>query len=203
MSLITRNQRCVWSIRENRIDVPNVQVSVVHRPSNHAPRLLGRDIAPRKTVEPARTRQSKPKEREKDFRSVANFALGASSKAAGSALSRPRSHISSSLSWEKLASTAPAIVPEAMSGLPRAGLQANVALRVICFNWTIAGHGSGGCCCCEKLVMWLAPLKFQFNLKVASKSRARVARSAWNSPTDYLRQREKCISATVEACLLV
>jgi len=141
MGLIARNQRRLRTIRENRINIPNVQVSIVHRASNYAPRLLRRHIPPGQTVKPAPTRQSKPKEREKDFRSVASFAVGASSKAALSALSRSRSHISSSLSWEKLASTAPAIVPEAMSGLPRAGLQAKVALRVICFNWTIVGHG--------------------------------------------------------------
>src|ERR1700737_4328583 len=30
------------------------------------------------------------------------------------------------------------MVPEAISGFPLAGLHANVALRVICFNWTMS-----------------------------------------------------------------
>ena len=36
------------------------------------------------------------------------------------------------------------MVPEAIKGFPLAGLHANVAFLVICFNWTMADEGLEG-----------------------------------------------------------
>jgi hypothetical protein len=49
--VIARDQWCA-RVRENGIDVPDIQVSIVHGSSNHAARFIRRDISPCKTIEP-------------------------------------------------------------------------------------------------------------------------------------------------------
>ena len=49
--VIARDQWCV-RIRENGINVPDIQVSIVHCSSNHASRFIRRGISPGKTIEP-------------------------------------------------------------------------------------------------------------------------------------------------------